>query len=474
MPNFYPNQRAAAPTFTGAAPRFAPPAGPADIGVRPKPRPVPSIIDQPGGNRTSPGPFDGRYQWYSRYMQGYRGSPGFAQFYRRMKYLRYLKWIRIAFRHPAWQAAEIAGEIAWDFIYQQPATPGIELDHPPGWTLYYSCAGVGNYDRRPNHMFTAAAASTFQPYYCPVQQGVNTTWNDTHNFMFTANRYLYYAATNSYRMHYTAVYHRDPSNYVPGRPDMYPEGETGPVWGREPGKDGAIAPSIRTEVPIYDPLAQLRPAISWAPIANPIPIWQLPGARPDYRPIRDQRPEDSNGGNSDGSGNKPDQPGDGGSGGGSIDPPIRPPQPRPPGRGTKERKVNTRATKVVADALGKLTEIMDAVEVAWDAIDRECVRKKGGKLTGNKTQDVYRYASCINVEDFLLGLIGNQVEDAIIGRLFALDAASRKKLYNHFGYYPTGRRLVEIALEGGLPLDVQKIVENLLKSAIDQVTGRNS
>jgi hypothetical protein len=451
MPSYYPTSREApALSIPEPSPRFRPPAGPADIGTRPPPAPVkPGYSVSPGKGPSSG--FDEKYKWFSRYMQGYRGRADYAMRWRRLRLLRYLKLARLLKPDGlAW----MLGEMAYDYV-TRPDEPGDPLTAPAGYEFYYDCLSQTSVVRTP-----ATDMRTFSGYngFC----GINTYWAeplpvrpdiDPQLLLLRRNWYL-----NRWNFHTHSVYNRIPGTQAKLPGTLYPDGEAGGPWGRDQAKTGRVMPEFPDQ-PIIVPQFQTRPGLG-APNRTPLPIWSLPITRPSRPSGPDRIPGDSEVGN----GPKPPP----------VKPPGRPPTlPRPPGRGVKERKGYARITKVVAGALDTMTEIMDAVEIAWDAIDKSCVRKKGGKLDpSDKAKDVYRYYSCINMGAFLRGLLANGIEDILVGKLFSLDSARRAVLEKHFGYYPSASRLVDIALAGGLPIDVQEVVDYLIASAVNAVKGK--
>lgn len=425
---------------------FKPRAVSSPSAARAKPMPTP---DRPSAPNYSPFKEPTRRRRKTRVRRARpapylgQGVVGHADKWRR---LRVLQGVRSA-RNPFALALKVA-DVAIDYIPNGEIV-GDPLGAPPGWEFYYECDGGGVRPVSPPD-----AMRTYSGYhgFC----GLNTSFsslpiNDTDPQLLLLKRFWF---INRYNYDTHSVYNRIEG--VPSRlPDhLYPDGEQNGPWGL--ARNPRNIPRFE-DAPMVVPHYQTRPGLS-APNRLPIPIWALPISRPSRPPLRDQLPEDSSNGNGDPS--KPPV----------VDPPTR--LPEPPGKGVKERKAYSGVSKAVAAALDKATEVMDVIDVAWQSLDRDCVRRKGGKLNSrNKAQDVYRFASCINIEKFLRGLMANAIEDAIVGKLFSLDAARRAKLEEHFGYYPSAQRLIDIALAGGLPVEIQQIVDDIISAAVKTVSG---
>lgn len=119
--------------------------------------------------------------------------------------------------------------------------------------------------------------------------------------------------------------------------------------------------------------------------------------------------------------------------------PIKPEEfPARPPEGTKERKINTK-TYLLMRVVNAVTEGVDLVESAWDALPRSAqTRVKGKKTTAwQKMQDVYRNIDKIDGRKFVKNVILNEIEDRFFGKIGRINAKLARRLRPH-GELPIG------------------------------------
>jgi len=127
----------------------------------------------------------------------------------------------------------------------------------------------------------------------------------------------------------------------------------------------------------------------------------------------------------------------------SVRPNPRPDLRKPPTKGEKERKTiaTPKAASYVAKVVSAVTESLDVVNAAYDALPEKLrkqlyARSQHGKDSNNpvsaknKIKAVYTHWDDVDVKEFLTNLAKNEVEDRLIGGINQRIAKNNRPWYN--------------------------------------------
>lgn len=112
----------------------------------------------------------------------------------------------------------------------------------------------------------------------------------------------------------------------------------------------------------------------------------------------------------------------------------------PPPRGTKERKLRSRAAAALAlKGVHVLSEALDVLDAFWNALPKDIRRRYGNATPQKKAQVIYDNYSQIDMSDLMFELLWNHYSDKYIGKLYGkLDQWGRNRNITWGPYGPGG------------------------------------
>lgn len=294
-------------------------------------------------------------------------------------------------RHPLIQAALLAARMLQNANQQQPLVPGpdvFEIIAP--WEIYCDSRHIGPPDYRA--MMGGGCGSWSNNADPPPPAQTGPVWNGHSFHLRWYQDYLFYKmASATVWQNFKVLTLRTPRNN-PGPGKVWTDAE---VPAMRPGFLQPLAPDPDADPqPMVQPFFQTRPKVGVGLAFRPLPYGLLPG--------RGTHP-----------GLSPDEQTQRGPAAGPGDPTPPPNAPftpkRPPGRGTKERKLRL---------LGG-GPVRNAIEAAFETAEvGECLANSAGAPSG-PTQErlrwTYRNADKIDGCKFVECLLNNEIEDRVFG-----------------------------------------------------------